>query len=231
MSEVSDSPPSLKGWFRHVDHGVWDTEKLSRDDTDVVIAAVGVSPAKQVPSAHVGSGDNDRRNMLHPFNYHWTGQILLNKWPYLHPHRQRDSISYVDLVRDQNLDDILRTAWGEYQVSIDLNPFDNAFDDNVFEWCRNPEEFLGGIATAQFYGVANTVMKSTLRRWKRIKEFAYAMLDAILSSLDGLEEPAVFVSALRNPPSVNIDTRWDCVVMSLPVEKLAFSISLYRIFT
>ena len=65
--------------------------------------------------------------------------------------------------------------------------------------------------------------KSTLQRWKRNKEFAYAMLNNVLSVLDGLEEPVEFVSALRNqlsgsrqPPAGG------------PAETLACSISFYR---
>jgi hypothetical protein len=67
-------------------------------------------------------------------------------------------------------------------------------------------ESLEIIASTQFYGVPNVVIymtKSTLQKWKRINDFAYTMLDTVLSVLDGLEEPAEFVSALRKlPPNI-----------------------------
>ena len=77
--------------------------------------------------------------------------------------------SYVDLVKDQNLDDILRTARGEYQVTRGTSP---AEVNNVFEWRRITGETLESIASAPFYSVPNAVMymtKSTLQRWKRVK--------------------------------------------------------------
>jgi hypothetical protein len=136
--------------------------------------------------------------------------------------------SYVDLVTDQNLDDIFRTARGEYQFSTGVSP---AEVDNVFQWHRNmgPGQSLESIATAQFYGVPNAVIymtNSTLQRWKRIKEFAFVMLDTVLSVLDGLEEPAEFVSASRNfVPPVSGGTQSD---VGTPPELLALSIFLLR---
>ena len=111
--------------------------------------------------------------------------------------------SYVDLVKDQSLDDILRTARGEYLVSTGVSP---AEVDNVFEWHQSTGESLESIASGNFYGVPNAVIymtKSILQRWMRIKEFANAMLNTVLSVLDELEEPVEVVSALRNLPPLN----------------------------
>ena len=73
--------------------------------------------------------------------------------------------SYVDLVKDQSLDDILRTARGEYLVSNGDFP---AEVDNVFEWHQSTGESLESIASGNFYGVPNAVIyitKSILQRW------------------------------------------------------------------
>jgi hypothetical protein len=134
--------------------------------------------------------------------------------------------NYVDLIKDQNLDDILRTARGEHQVSGGVSPADSAF-----EWQRSAGESLESIVSGGFYGVPNAVIymtKSTFQRWKRIKEFATVMLNTALSVLDELEEPAEFVSVLRNPPPVSDGTRSDSVAIKIPVKNLVFSISLCR---
>ena len=136
--------------------------------------------------------------------------------------------SYVDLVKDQNLDDILRTARGEYRATGGVSPTKT---DNVFEWRRSTGESLEYLASGQFYGVPNAVIymtKSTLQRWKRIKEFAYAMVDTVLSVLDGLQEPAEFVSALRKLPSGSDVKGPDSVARDTPAELLASSVFLYR---
>jgi hypothetical protein len=90
---------------------------------------------------------------------------------------------------------------------------------------------LKASSQGQFYGVPNAVIymtKWTLQRWKRIKEFAYAMLDTVLSILDGLEEPAEFVDAMRNLPLCSDATRGDRLAMTTTAEKLASSVFLYR---
>jgi hypothetical protein len=137
--------------------------------------------------------------------------------------------SYIDLIKDQNLDDILRMARGEYQLSSGVSPSEA---DNVFEWHRStPGETLESIASGGFYGVPNAVIymtKSNLHRWNRIKEFASAMLNTVFSVLDELEEPAEFVSALRNPPPVSDGTRSDSVATEIPTKNFVFSISLCR---
>ena len=138
--------------------------------------------------------------------------------------------SYVDLVKDQNLDDILRMARGEYQVSPGFSP---AEVDNVFEWHRSTGEPLERIASGHFYGVPNAVIymtRSTLQRWRRLKEFAYAMLDSVLSVLGGLEEPAEFVAALSNLPA-NEARGSANVPMGTTVEYLACSVHLYRLWS
>ena len=136
--------------------------------------------------------------------------------------------SYVDLVKNQNIDDILRTARGEYQVASGVSP---AEGDNVFEWHRSTGEPLESIASGQFYGVPNAVIymtRSILQRWKRIKEFGFVMLDTVLSVLDGLDKPVEFVSALRNLPPVSDGTRAANMAMGTLVEQLASSIYLFR---
>ena len=140
--------------------------------------------------------------------------------------------SYVEIIKDQNLEDILRTARGEYQHFV--GPFlgTTAKANNPFEWRRmEAHESLERLACTQFYGVTNAVIymtRSTLQRWKRIKDFAYAMLETVLSVLDGVEEPAEFVSALRKLPPLNDGAQSYKVSMRTPVEKLTSSIFLYR---
>ena len=137
--------------------------------------------------------------------------------------------SYVDIIKDQNLDDILRTARGEYHLATGASPTEA---NNPFEWRRmTARESLEIIASTQFYDVPNAVIymtKSTLQKWKQIDDFAHAMLDTVLSVLDGLEEPAEFVSALRKLPPNTPGMRADSVAMGNPAEKLVSSIFLYR---
>jgi hypothetical protein len=61
--------------------------------------------------------------------------------------------SYVDLVKGQNLDDILRTARGEYQIIPSV--VSPAEIDNVVEWHRSTGESLESTASGRFYGVPN----------------------------------------------------------------------------
>lgn len=131
--------------------------------------------------------------------------------------------SCVDLVKDQNLDDILRTAQGEYLSR------DSA--DNEFEWRRNTGEPLESLASAQSYGIPRAIIymtKPTLQRWKRLNEFAYVMIETVLSVLDGLREPVEFVTALNNLPRDHNTQPPDDVARSTPVEKLALCIFLFR---
>jgi hypothetical protein len=72
----------------------------------------------------------------------------------------------------------------------------------------------------------------TFQRWKRINEFADAMLNTVLAVLDGLKEPAEFVSALRNLPSIDAYTRQSANLgMGTPVENLVCSIIFYRMLS
>ncbi|KAF8814010.1 hypothetical protein BYT27DRAFT_7206382 [Phlegmacium glaucopus] len=137
--------------------------------------------------------------------------------------------SYVDLVQDQDLDDIIRVAQGEYLSTTDSSP---AIAENIFQWNRNTTKPLESIASGQFYGVPKAIIymtKSTLQRWERLKEFAYSMIDTVLSVFDGLREPAELVTALNNLPPTGDSLR--PVSMSTPEEKLASWIYLYRSFS
>ena len=139
--------------------------------------------------------------------------------------------SDVDLVKDQTLDDILRTSKGEFQIYSSSGAsvlYDEA--DQVTEWHRSTVERLESVASAQFCGVPNAVIymtKSTLQKWMRFKEFASAMLNNVLSVIDGLKEPAEFVSAMRNFSPINVKTALDAI-KGTPVENLAASIFVYR---
>jgi len=142
--------------------------------------------------------------------------------------------SYIDLINDQNLDDILRTARGEHQIrrfGVSPSEVDHIFE----EWHRNTGESLESVVSGQFYGVPKAVIymtKFTLQRWKRLNEFADAMLNTVLSVLDGLEEPDEFVSALKNLPSIDAYTRRSASLRKeTPAENLACSIFLYRILS
>jgi len=136
--------------------------------------------------------------------------------------------SYVDLIKDQNIEDIIRTSQGEYLFSSATSP---VAADNVFEWRRTTGEPLESLASAQFYGVPKAILymaKPTVQRWERLKEFAYSMIETVLSVLDGLREPAEFVVAMNNLPPIDSNARSDDIAMSTPAEKLALCIFLYR---
>ncbi|KAF8814008.1 hypothetical protein BYT27DRAFT_7250420 [Phlegmacium glaucopus] len=142
--------------------------------------------------------------------------------------------SYVDLVQDQDLDDILRVTQGEYLTGTGPSP---AIAENTFQWNRNTSEPLESIASGQFYGVPKAIIymtKPTLQRWERLKEFAYSMIDTVLSVFDGLREPVEFVTALNNLPPIDDSTRAAGILPtpgSSPAEKLAFCICVYRLLS
>ncbi|KAF8814014.1 hypothetical protein BYT27DRAFT_7250425 [Phlegmacium glaucopus] len=142
--------------------------------------------------------------------------------------------SYIDLVQDQDLDDILRVAQGEYLSTTGSSP---AIAENIFQWHRNTGEPFESIASGQFYGVPKAMIymtKPTLQRWERLQEFAYSMIDTVLSVFDGLREPAEFVTALNNLPPIDDSTRAETILStpsSSPAEKLAFCIGHYRLLS
>jgi hypothetical protein len=139
--------------------------------------------------------------------------------------------SYVDLIMDQNLDDILRVVQGEYLSTTGSSP---AATENMFQWHRNTGEPFESVASGQFYGVPKAVIymtKSTLQRWVRLKEFSYSMIDTVLSVIDGLREPAELVNALNNLPPNDDSTRAEdllSIPTSSPAGKLAQTIGFYR---
>ena len=133
------------------------------------------------------------------------------------------------LVNGQNLDHILRTARGEFLVYVNDN-FPLQLDE-LLEWHQRTDEPIESMAAAPFYGVPNAVIymtKSTLQRWRRINEFSYAMLNTVLSVLDGLEEPAEFVSAMKNLPPFDGNFPAESVPTGT-VGNLAFSIAFFRV--
>ncbi|KAF8967548.1 hypothetical protein BDZ97DRAFT_1803931 [Flammula alnicola] len=136
--------------------------------------------------------------------------------------------SHNDLIKDQNLEEILRIARGEYLIN-------NSPQRMTFEWRRITDEVPEDIAVGDFFGVPKAISymtTSTLQRWKRIKQFANVMIDAVLSVVDGLGEPVPFVAALNNLPP--IDHRVPHAVVthpSTPAEKLASCVYLCRVFS
>ncbi|PPQ96157.1 hypothetical protein CVT26_004792 [Gymnopilus dilepis] len=135
--------------------------------------------------------------------------------------------SYVDLVESQDLDDILRSARGESLINGSTDNVQN----KVFEWRRSTGEAFESIAAGQFYGVPKAIIymtKPTIQRWKRLKEFAYSMISAVLSVLDGIREPEEFVHAMNNLPHADDNVRGRDLSMATPAEKLASCVYLYR---
>ena len=106
--------------------------------------------------------------------------------------------SNVDLVPNQKLEDILKTASGQYLV--------NESSDNMnFIWRRCSGDLqVEDLATGHYFGMPDAVIymnRDVLEIWNRLKRFSDAVVVAMTSVLDELEEPSSFVEALKNLPN------------------------------
>ena len=141
--------------------------------------------------------------------------------------------SNVDLVPNQKLEDILKAALGQYL-------FNESSDVVNFVWQRFSGD-LEDLATRHYFGMPDAVIymsRNVLENWRRLKRFSEAMLDAMTSVLDDLQEPSSFVEALDNLPnrrrsSPNRDGRRDASegvdVSEGPAKRLAYCVYLCEI--
>ena len=109
--------------------------------------------------------------------------------------------SNVDLVLNQKLEDILKAASGQYLVNKSI------FNTN-FVWQRCSGDLqVEDLATKQLFGIPDAVIymkRSVLENWNRLERFSYAMLDAmksVLDELDDLEVPSSILEALKKLPN------------------------------
>ena len=104
--------------------------------------------------------------------------------------------SNVDLIPNQKLEDILKAALGQYL-------FNESSDVVNFVWQRCSGD-LEDLAIRHYFGMPDAVIymnRNVLESWNRLKRFSDAMLDAMTSVLDELEEPSSFIEALKNLPN------------------------------
>ena len=118
-----------------------------------------------------------------------------NDKPFVHFDRGTRSLtSIVDLVPNQTVEDILEAASGRYLVN------ESSYNMN-FVWRRCSSDLqVEDLATWHYFGMPNAVIymgRNVLESWKRLKRFSRAMVDAMTSVLDHLEEPSSFVAALK----------------------------------
>ncbi|KAF8149157.1 hypothetical protein B0H34DRAFT_197165 [Crassisporium funariophilum] len=135
--------------------------------------------------------------------------------------------SYLPLVRDQNLEEILQTAQGQYLIN-------DSAEHRDFIWRQSSMDALEYLATGNFYGIPNAIMympRETLDRWKRLKQFSWAMADAMLSVIETVHEPASFVLALNNLPKGSSAGLKNKLAMESPAEKLAACVYLCRVLS
>ena len=152
-------------------------------------------------------------------------------------HFDRDTrSSNVDLVPNQKLEDILKAALGHQYI---LN---ESSDNPNFVWQRGSGDLqVEDLATGQYFGMPDAVIymnRNVLESWNRLKRFSEAMVDAMTSVLNELEEPSSFVAALNNLPnrrrsSTNHDGRLDASkgldVSEGPAQRLAYCVYLCEI--
>ena len=145
--------------------------------------------------------------------------------------------SNIDLVPNQKLEDILKAALG-YQYVLN-----ESIDNRNFVWDRCSGELeVEDLGIGQFFCMPDAVIymnRNVLESWRRLKRFSDAMVDAMTSVLDELEEPSNFVEALDNLPnrrrsSANRDGRRDASegldVSEGPAKRLAHCVYLCEIF-
>jgi len=144
--------------------------------------------------------------------------------------------SNVDLVPNQKLEDVLKAASGQYLLNGSTD-----FMNFVWQRCSGDPEDLG---TGCYFGMPDAVIymnRNVLESWNRLKRFSNAMLDAMTSVLDELEEPSSFVEILKNlrfrnrlHSSANHDGRLDFPRLSnavAPAERLVASVYLCEMFS
>ena len=154
----------------------------------------------------------------------------LNDKSFVHFDRGTRS-SNVDLIPNQKLEDILKAASGHYLV--------NESSDIVnFVWRRCSSDLqVEDLAVWQYFSMPNAVIymnRDVLESWNRLKRFSLAMIDAMTSVLDELEEPSSFVEALkilpnRRPFSANDDGRLR--LSEGPAQKLSYCAYLCEILS
>jgi hypothetical protein len=154
-------------------------------------------------------------------------------------------LSAEPLIANQNLDEIMRCARGEYKfrggqedVGDVINKLLAASSKEDFAekevhcgWGKISEEDLEADTVQSFIESPNAVIymsNETLRRWKDFEEFASAVVDAVTNVLDDAKEPAAFAAAFakypRNPPH-----GYECKPAECVEETLAQVIFTYKI--
>ena len=120
----------------------------------------------------------------------------------------------IPLVEDQVLDDLIRGARGEYKME-NLGITVEDLDTVGFHWIKPSLTMLSVHAVAEVFaipGALTYVSGEIAQRWDLFKKFSQTLLDAVLTVMDEVEEPANMARALeryrqpRGTPLVPVST-------------------------
>lgn len=139
--------------------------------------------------------------------------------------------SYIDIIEDQKLDEILRTAQGQYLINFAPN------GSRQRSWARaidRADREVERLATLNVFDTPNAIMymtKDTMQWWMQLNIFAKTVIETTLDVLGGLQEPATFTTALNNLP--NLGALGDPglalnAATSTPPTKLAYCVMFWR---
>lgn len=139
--------------------------------------------------------------------------------------------SYIDIIEDQKLDEILRTAQGQYLINFAPN------GSRQRTWARasdRADREVERLATLNVFDTPNAIMymtKDTMQWWIRLNIFAKTVIETTLDVLGGLQEPATFTTALNNLPNLGALADPGLALnaaTSTPPTKLAYCVMFWR---
>ena len=142
--------------------------------------------------------------------------------------------SYIAIIEEQKLDEIFRTAQGQYLINFSPD------GSRQRSWARasdRADREHERMATLNVFDTPNAIIymtKDMMRWWMRLNIFAKTVIEATLDVLGGLKEPATFTTALNSLP--NLGAMDDpglalSVVTSAPPIKLAYCVMFWRDFS
>ncbi|KAF5323687.1 hypothetical protein D9619_012868 [Psilocybe cf. subviscida] len=130
-----------------------------------------------------------------------------------------------ELVDNQDLDHILRSARGQY-LMMDSVTFKH------MEWGTDDEERIPNCASGNFFGVPDAIMymtKEKIAAWKLLSDFGKMVLTSTLQYIDTLREPESFCRLVEMQNSPNFDPK--AVKPNTPPEMLSLSLYLCRVLS
>ena len=142
--------------------------------------------------------------------------------------------SYIAIIEAQKLDEILRTAQGQYLINFSPD------GSRQRSWARpsdRADREIERMAILNVFDTPNAIMymtKDMMQWWMRLNIFAKTMIQTTLDVLGGLKEPSTFTTALDSLP--NLGAMNDpglalSAATSTPPKKLAYCVMFWRDFS